>query len=96
MALICPGIYSFGQLYIKGKIKGQQQHLPLYNFLADKGFFELGPALGYGPYTGKTSNEELNFPTINQQAAQCDAIAKILWENKQLPIISQEKKELKI
>jgi predicted dehydrogenase len=52
---------------------------------ADNGFFELGPALGYGPYTGKTSKGELNFPTINQQAAQCDGIAKILLENKQLP-----------
>lgn len=52
---------------------------------ADRGFFELGPALGYGPYSGKTSNGDLNFPTINQQAAQCDGIAKILLENKQLP-----------
>jgi predicted dehydrogenase len=52
---------------------------------ADDGFFELSPALGYGPYKGKTSKGELNFPTINQQAAQCDAIAKILLENKQLP-----------
>ncbi|MES1220107.1 MAG: Gfo/Idh/MocA family oxidoreductase [Bacteroidota bacterium] len=52
---------------------------------ADNGFFELGPALGYGPYSGKTSKGTLNFPVINQQAAQCDAIAKTILENKQLP-----------
>jgi hypothetical protein len=27
----------------------------------------------------------LNFPVINQQAVQCDEIAKILLDNKQLP-----------
>jgi predicted dehydrogenase len=52
---------------------------------ADEGIFELSPALGYGPFKGKTSKGELNFPTINQQAAQCDDIAKTLLENKQLP-----------
>jgi predicted dehydrogenase len=52
---------------------------------ADEGSFELGPALGYGPYKGKTSKGELNFPTINQQTKQCDEIAKVLLDNKQLP-----------
>jgi predicted dehydrogenase len=27
----------------------------------------------------------LNFPEINQQATQCDEIAKVLLEHKQLP-----------
>lgn len=52
---------------------------------ADEGSFELSPALGYGPYRGKTSKGELNFPTINQQAVQCDEIRKVLLENRQLP-----------
>jgi predicted dehydrogenase len=53
---------------------------------ADEGSFELSPALGYGPYKGKTTKGELNFPVINQQAVQCDEIAKILLDNKQLPL----------
>lgn len=52
---------------------------------ADEGFFELSPALSYGPFKGKTSKGELNFPVINQQAAQLDAIGKLILENKQLP-----------
>lgn len=52
---------------------------------ADDGFFELNPALSYGPFKGRTSNGELNFPTINQQTAQLDEIGKLLLENKQLP-----------
>jgi predicted dehydrogenase len=52
---------------------------------ADEGFFELSPAISYGPFKGRSSNGELNFPTINQQSTQCDEIAKVLLENKTLP-----------
>ncbi len=52
---------------------------------ADDGFFELSPAISYGPFKGSTSNGEMNFPIINQQATQCDEIAKLLLQNKQLP-----------
>ena len=52
---------------------------------ADEGSFELSPALGYGPYKGKTTKGELVFPTINQQAVQCDEIGKVLLDNRQLP-----------
>jgi predicted dehydrogenase len=52
---------------------------------ADEGSFELSPAISYGPFVGKTSKGPLSFPEINQQMVQCDAIAKILLENKQLP-----------
>src|SRR5690349_2543562 len=52
---------------------------------ADDGFFELSPAISYGPFRGRTSKGELNFPEINQQATQCDEIAKVLLENKKLP-----------
>lgn len=52
---------------------------------ADGGFFELSPAISYGPFKGKTIHGEMNFPEINQQAVQCDEIAKILLANKKLP-----------
>ena len=59
---------------------------------ADEGFFELSPAISYGPFKARTSNGELHFPDINQQATQCDEIAKVLLENKKLPnhIIGEE------
>lgn len=52
---------------------------------ADEGFFELSPAVSYGPFKGKTSKGALNFPTINQQATQLDEIGKVLLMNQQLP-----------
>ena len=52
---------------------------------ADDGFFELSPALSYGPFKGKTSKGQINFPVINQQAAQLDGIGKLILENKPLP-----------
>lgn len=52
---------------------------------ADDGFFELSPAISYGPFKGRTSKGELNFPIINQQQTQCDEIAKVLLAGKQLP-----------
>ncbi|WP_264537677.1 Gfo/Idh/MocA family protein [Flavobacterium sp. N1736] len=66
---------------------------------ADEGFFELSPALSYGPFTGKTSEKELKFPVINQQKTQLDEICKVLIENKKLPshITGEEgKKDIKI
>jgi predicted dehydrogenase len=52
---------------------------------ADNGFFELSPAISYGPFKGRSSLGEFNFPTINQQAAQIDGIGKLILENKPLP-----------
>lgn len=66
---------------------------------ADEGYFELSPALSYGPFQGKTSQGVLNFPTINQQAALVDDIARHLLNNKPLPVhISGEegRKDMKI
>jgi predicted dehydrogenase len=66
---------------------------------AQNGFFELSPAISYGPFKGRTSNGVLDFPTINQQQTQCDEIAKVLLANKQLPAhISGEEglKDMKI
>ena len=52
---------------------------------AENGFFEMSPAISYGPFKGRTSRGELKFPDINQQTAQLDGIAKLLLENKPLP-----------
>ena len=66
---------------------------------ADEGFFELSPAVSYGPFKGRTSKGPLDFPTINQQATQLDEISKVLLANEQLPghITGQEGlKDMKI
>ena len=52
---------------------------------ADEGFFELSPALSYGPFRGRSTKGEIVFPTINQQAAQLDGIGKLILEKKPLP-----------
>lgn len=52
---------------------------------ADDGFFELDPALSYGPFKGKSSKGTIEFPVINQQATQLDAIGKLILQNKPLP-----------
>ncbi|MGI9549791.1 MAG: Gfo/Idh/MocA family protein [Aurantibacter sp.] len=52
---------------------------------ADRGFFELSPAVSYGPFKGRSSKGEFDFPVINQQAAQMDGIAKVILEGHDLP-----------
>lgn len=42
---------------------------------ATNGWFELDPAYEYKGLKGRTSNGEMSFPTINQQAAQMDDFA---------------------
>lgn len=52
---------------------------------AESGFFELSPAVSYGPFRGRSSDGEFDFPVINQQAAQMDGIAKEILEGYDLP-----------
>jgi len=52
---------------------------------AEKGHFELSPAISYGPFKGRSTNGEMDFPQINQQAAQMDAISKLLLDNQPIP-----------
>lgn len=52
---------------------------------AENGFFELAPAISYGPFKGRTPDGDMHFPEINQQAAQLDGIGKLMLENKPLP-----------
>ena len=52
---------------------------------AENGRFEISPAISYGPFKGRTHEKEMDFPEINQQATQMDAISKVLLENKNMP-----------
>ncbi len=52
---------------------------------AEKGSFELSPAISYGPFIGKTSAGPLSFPTINQQQVQCDEISIKILAGEPLP-----------
>lgn len=52
---------------------------------ADHGYFELSPAVSYGPFKGRSSEKEFDYPVINQQAAQLDGIAKFILAGKDVP-----------
>ena len=52
---------------------------------ADNGFFELSPAISYGPFKGRSTNGEMNFPVINQQQTQMDEISKVILAGETLP-----------
>lgn len=66
---------------------------------ADEGYFELSPALSYGPFKGQSSQGVFNFPVINQQAALVDDVARHILANKPLPshIAGEEgRKDMKV
>lgn len=48
---------------------------------AEKGWFELSPAYGYGGLKGKTSNGSMNLDNVNQQAFQMDDFANCVLKN---------------
>ena len=52
------------------------------NVKAEKGGFELSEAYRYGGMAGKTPMGPMNFPQINQQAAQMDDFANCITQNK--------------
>jgi predicted dehydrogenase len=49
---------------------------------AEKGEFELSQAYRYGGMEGKTPAGPMNFPQINQQAAQMDDFANCIMQNR--------------
>ena len=53
---------------------------------AENGTFELSPAYSYGGLKGKTSNGEMNFPQVNQQARQMDDFALAIKNNRPTPV----------
>ncbi|TVR70314.1 MAG: gfo/Idh/MocA family oxidoreductase [Marinilabiliales bacterium] len=61
----------------------------LYAF-AEKGWFELRPFSAYSGISGRTSAGELNFPEINQQAAQMDEDAANMMAGRPVRVPGEE------
>jgi predicted dehydrogenase len=53
---------------------------------ATKGWFELSPAYAYSGIKGKTSDLEMDFPAVNQQAAQMDDFALAIRDKRATPV----------
>ncbi|QCR21962.1 Gfo/Idh/MocA family protein [Pontibacter sp. SGAir0037] len=49
---------------------------------AENGWWELDPAYSYSGIDGETSEGDMNFPHVNQQALQMDGIAESILQNK--------------
>lgn len=67
--------------------KGKCSYSESYNFLraeAAKGTYELSPAYNYGGLQGKTPDGAMNFPRINQQARQMDAMAQAIKKGEKI------------
>jgi predicted dehydrogenase len=43
---------------------------------ASKGWFQLGPAFGYGPLKGRTNEGEMNLPVVHHQTVMLNGICK--------------------
>ena len=85
----------FWELEFPGKImaKGKSSYNANWGHLkvqAEKGNFELEPAYGYGGIGGSTSKGKMNFPQINQQAAQMDDFARCIVEKKATRVPGEE------
>lgn len=64
---------------------------------AEKGWLELAPAFSYRGLKGKTSEGDLNLPEVNQQAAQMDAFARCIKENRPTSVSGEEgRQDIKI
>jgi glucose-fructose oxidoreductase len=64
-----------------------------FNYLkvfADVGRFELEPFSSYRGIKGKTSKGELDFPVVNQQAAQMDEVAECILSGKPMRVPGEE------
>ncbi len=57
---------------------------------AERGWFALRPAFGYGPLAGETSEGPLEFPQVAEQAPHMDAIASAILEGKPNPVPGEE------
>ena len=62
------------------------EHWNLLKAEAENGWFQLSPAYEYTGLAGKTSKGKLDFPQINQQAAQMDDFALALKEGRESPV----------
>lgn len=78
-----------GGLHTKGK-SSYNNNWGYLHAQAEHGSFELEPAYGYGPILGKSSNGPLDFPQINQQAAQMDDFARCVASGQPTRVPGQE------
>ena len=53
---------------------------------AEKGWFEVSPAYSYRGIKGRTSDSEMNFESVNQQARQMDDFALAIKNNRPTPV----------
>ena len=80
--------------------KGESSYNKNLNHLrvkAEKGNFELSQAYRYGGQEGRTPEGQMNFPHINQQAAQMDDFALCVQQNKATRVPGEEgKRDMKV
>ncbi|WKN41772.1 Gfo/Idh/MocA family protein [Tunicatimonas pelagia] len=60
------------------------------NVTAEKGWFKLDPFSAYGGIKGESKNGPIDFPQINQQAAQMDGQAMSVMEDKPMQVPGEE------
>ncbi|MCC9166804.1 Gfo/Idh/MocA family protein [Pontibacter harenae] len=53
---------------------------------AENGWWRLEPAYSYSGIDGETSEGDMNFPQVNQQARQMDDFARVVLNNGQTPV----------
>ena len=56
---------------------------------AEKGWFEVSPAYSYRGIKGRTSDSEMNFESVNQQARQMDDFALAIKNNRPTPVTGE-------
>ena len=71
-------------------VSSYNQNLNHLRVKAEKGEFELSSAYRYGGMAGRTPEGPMNFPQINQQAAQMDDFALCIKNNKQTIVPGEE------
>jgi predicted dehydrogenase len=75
------------------KSQGKSSYNNNWSYLkakAEKGWFELEPAYGYGGIEGKTSSGIMPYPQINQQAAQMDDFVQCVISGKPTRVPGEE------
>lgn len=57
---------------------------------AERGWFGLRPAFGYGPLAGETSSGPLDFPQVTEQTLHMDAVASAILQGVPNPVPGEE------
>jgi predicted dehydrogenase len=69
--------------------EGKCSYADDYGFLraeAEHGWFEINSAFDYSGQRGSTSEGNMNFPHVNQQARQMDDFAEAILNNRPTPV----------